>query len=217
MTGLSGIPNPSARLRLCLALVLTVSACASETVYVDLSYPPEKEMAYAELATSVNALDGPEECTLILEISDEREEKVQIGLLHLGIVGESYAPVLTEDNVPIWIRDAATHELELLGFSVLEDGAVDADHEAESLLIGISEVSTGCYATGCQATVVLTVRPDNPDIDPAFVESKGEESAHGFSAYVKLASRALQRALQESIRMLLKDFGYLERSEQACA
>ena len=88
-----------------LAAALTLSGCAFGTRYVDLSYPPEKQVEFATAATETRMPGGPYPGTVALAVWDKRAEQDRVGNIR-NTMGMDTASVLTDDNVSIWVHDA---------------------------------------------------------------------------------------------------------------
>ncbi len=93
--------------------MLALTACVTESLFVDLGYPPEKEQYYAGLDSTGNSAAGLRSRSLILVVIDEREEKDPIGVVNTGLVFESHSYAHTDDNIALWVYDSVVHELGL--------------------------------------------------------------------------------------------------------
>lgn len=189
--------------------MLALTACVTESLFVDLGYPPEKEQYYAGLDSTGISAAGLRSRSLILVVIDEREEKDPIGVVNTGLVFESHSYVHTDDNIALWVYDSVVHELGLFDYQVVDAHVAGGDEAVDQLRMIVTRVNSSCYFT-CEASVSLAASLITSDGEVVSAEVIGTEGKAGLPGrWESLMEEALRRALQESIRTTLLDFGFV--------
>ena len=185
-----------------------IAGCAFGTRYVELSYPPQKQVEMSSTATQPVA-SGPRTQHVILAVNDVRETTDRIGNVR-NTLGMDTASILTEDNIAVWVHDAIAFELDRLGYQLLDHRGALSSKSTDRLTANVQNVFCDIYAVydgevSLQATLERVGREPVTAEFPAKVSSglswAGSGSATGES---------LAQALQTSIRNLLRDFGFTD-------
>ncbi len=197
------------RMAMPVTAMLALTACVTESLFVDLGYPPEKEQDYAGLDSTGNSAAGLRSRSLILVVIDEREEKDPIGVVNTGLVFESHSYAHTDDNIALWVYDSVVHELGLFDYQVVDAHVAGGDEAVDQLRIAVTRVISNCFYI-CDASVSLATSLTTSNGEVVSAEVIGSEGKAGLSGrWESLMEEALRRALQESIRTTLLDFGFV--------
>ncbi len=189
-----------------VAMLLALTSCVTKGEFVQLSYSPEKEAEQEDDGRHDLGRQTQTACSLILSVADERADKGRIGRIAGGLVGESVTPIFTDSNVEAWVHDAIVLELQRLGVGVSEAADRRNDTAVGMLSVTISEVSTGCYAIICSASVHLstTLTSQGGDMQTSEQNGKGSKAGVGFS-YVPVIEEALRRSLRDAVNLTIDD------------
>jgi len=196
--------------------VTLMQACVVRPIYVDLSYPPKKPVPYSDIDTVTKPPPGPDNCSLIVSIHDERAAQASVGSFYDGLLGEFRAPVLTEDNIRVWVLDAVTYELENLGYVAHIDRYATNGTPAQALAMNISLLHTNCFAFLCNAKIRLSAELQARGASQK-TEVEGDVTGSIPSlTYARQSERAIGRALQEAIRSSLVQLGMVNAEQSMC-
>ena len=191
---------------LLILAVTQMAGCAFGTRYVDLSYPPQKQIAVSSPETRPT-ISGPRTQVVILVVNDTRETRDRIGNIR-NTYGMDTASILTESNVEVWVRDAIVVELDRLGYQVLDSLSATANASADRLTADVQKVNCDIYMI-YDGEVTLRATLERAGEEPAIAQypvkvSSGLSWAGSGSA----AGESLAQALQTAIREMLLDIGF---------
>lgn len=190
-----------------------LTGCATESLFVDLIYPPDSEVEIDVVEVADLERIEPRSRNVALDVQDQRENPQQLGLVNTGLIGEQYSYLLTDDNVLVWVHDAIAVELSTLGYNIIDAGSSEADLTSDTLSVNIISLESICYAY-CKADVILEATLGRKSQDLISAEFSGEASkAALFSRWPPMAAESLGRAMQSSIKQMLQEFGYVHPNE----
>jgi hypothetical protein len=182
----------------------SLGACAFGDRNVILDYPPQTENAsHALLQTSDKPVAAGNRQKLVISLfEDQREDKVAIGEVRNGL-GMKTASVITQSNVPAWIREATRHEFQTAGFDVFfgENSEVNAP-----VLDGqIITVYCGAFFTyEGEVSLGATLKHDGINLLENRYYGKGSVGTN-WGATSKGYGQSLARALQDALGSLVGD------------
>ena len=193
---------------LLILAVTQMAGCAFGTRYVDLSYPPQKQVAVSSTETPPT-FSGPRTQAVFLVVNDARETRDRIGNIR-NTYGMDTASILTENNVEVWVHDAIVVELDRLGYQVLDPLSGRADASADRLTADVQKVNCDVYMV-YDGEVTLRASLQRAGEEPAIAHypvkvSSGLSWAGSGSA----AGESLAQALQSAIREMLLDIGFTD-------
>ena len=190
-----------------------LTGCATESLFVDLIYPPDSEVEFDVVEVADLERIEPRSRNVALDVQDQRENPQQLGLVNTGIIGEQYSYLLTDDNVLVWVHNAIAVELSTLGYKIIDPGSSEADLTSDTLSVNVISLESICYGY-CKADVILEATLGRKSQDLISAEFSGEESkAASFSRWPPMAAESLGRAMQSSIKQMLQEFGYVHPNE----
>lgn len=198
--------NTARRVFFVAMILVATPSCVSQSVFLSLTYPPNKLLAYTGADTIDTTIADTSECELAVRVSDGRLEKTQIGTISDGLIGEAWTPVLTEDNVAVWVHDAILFELTALGFTAATSSAMHDAQKPAALSVEIKEIKSSCYAVSCSATLQLAATLVSPRGETVVTSQQGKEGASGFKiSYIPILEEALRRSLREAVQLTFHD------------
>ena len=203
--------RPSPLLLWCFLLPLT--GCTLGTRYVALSYPPpQKEEVAVNVAVNVPPnVASPRTAEVVLNVEDVREDNERIGVVRNGY-GIATTSILTEDNVVIWAHDAIRTELEALGYKVVNDleGTVDLD-AYDRLDAQLTKLYCDIFMFyDGEVTLRATLHPLQGESLSGEFPAK-VNSGLSWVASDKGTGQSLAQAMQESLRAMLAELGFVPR------
>ena len=185
-----------------------LAGCAFGTRYVELTYPPEKQVEINSPATEPIA-SGPRTHNVILAVNDARETRDRIGNIR-NTLGMDTASILTEGNIAVWVHDAIVFELNGLDYQVLDPHSASFNGSADRLTANVQKVFCDIYAV-YDGEVTLQATLERAGQEPVTAEYPAKVSS-GLS-WVGSASatgESLAQALQTAIRNMLRDVGFTD-------
>lgn len=197
--------KPTAALLLAIGIT-QIAGCAFGTRYVELSYPPAKQVEAGSSVAKVLA-PGTRTHDVILLVRDARERTDSIGNVRESL-GIKTASILTEDNVSTWVHDAVAVELGRLGYQAINHIAVSSDGAADHLTVNVRKIFCDIYAV-YDGEVILQVELQRFGEEPVTMDVPAKvTSGLSFAASGKATGESLAQALQTAIRTMLRDFGF---------
>ena len=196
-----------------LSILLTLgftqlAGCAYGTRYVELSYPPEKEVEMSWPSTQPVA-PGPRTRHIILAVNDARETSDRIGNVRDNF-GFDTASILTEDNIAVWVHDAITIELDRLGYQVLDQYGDSSNKPADRLTASVQKVYCDIYMV-YDGEVSLQATLERAGQEPVTAEYPAKVSSGlAWALSGRAIGESLAQALQTAIRNMLHDVGFTD-------
>ncbi len=185
-----------------------LAGCAFGTRYVDLSYPPQKQVEVSSPATQPVA-SGPRSHHVILAVTDARETSDRIGNVR-NTLGFDTASILTEDNIAVWVHDAIAFELDRLGYQVLDHHGASSNKSADRLTANVQKVYCDIYML-YDGEVSLQATLERAGQEPVTAEYPAKvTSGLAWALSGSATGESLAQALQTTIRNMLRDFGFTD-------
>ena len=190
-----------------VGFALQVAGCAFGTRFVELTYPPDKttnfsfdqQLHQASMRTR----------TIVLSVHDRREKIERIGNIRNGF-GQDTASIVTDGNVALWVHDAIAYELGSLGYEVIDAEDGPSDGSFDRLTTNVRKVYCDIYAVyDGEVTLEGSIRSADSEVQDGEFPVK-VKSGLSYAGTAKATGESLAQALQESIRNMLVEFGFLE-------
>ena len=183
-------------------LGLMLSGCAFGNREAVLDYPPPEPTGMVSSAQA--STDGAARGTIyLMDMEDLRPDKSVVGHVQNGF-GMKTADVIAKREVPEWVRDALTYELEAAGFTVAEGEAAPSD--ATTLSGDIIRVYCSAYFEfDGEVTLRIEASKEGETLFDQSFSGNGSAGTNfastgdGFSESLSLALRA---ALQQVVAQL---------------
>ena len=200
-------------MRTVLGVILTVgltqiAGCAFGSRYVELSYPPEKQVEMSVPETRP-AISGPRTHNVILAVNDVRETRDRIGNVRNGF-GMDTASILTEVNIEVWVYEAIGFELDRLGYQALDQRGAPSDASVDKLTADVQKVYCDIFAV-YDGEVTLQATLERSGEEPLLAEFPTKVSSGlSWAASGSATGESLAQALQTAIRSMLYDLGFTD-------
>jgi len=198
-------------MRTALGILLTIcmtqiAGCAFGTRYIELSYPPAKQVKWS-LPETQPAVPGPRTRNVLLAVNDDRETRDRIGAVSAGF-GMDTASVLTEVNIEVWVYDAIEFELNRLGFETFDQRSSPPNASADRLTADVQKVYCD-IRSWYHGEVTLQATLERADNEPSVTEYPTEvKSGLNWASSGRAAGESVTQALQTAIHSMLYDLGY---------
>jgi hypothetical protein len=184
-----------------IATAALLSGCAFGTRTAHLTYPPEESEHGAIPVAHAQEVQPDRERVVVLGVTDDRSEKSRIGNVR-NTFGMDTADVVTGDDVRGWVEAALKSELERAGYTVVQEGAPQAD-DAVSLQTSVVKVYCDVYMT-YDGEVYLSVNLHDRNRSPTSKLIEGEGSVGlNWAATAESYAESLALALQSAISKVL--------------
>ena len=196
-----------------LGIILTLgftqlAGCAYGTRYVELSYPPDKQVEISRPAAQ-SVASGPRTQHVILAVNDARETSDRIGNVRDNF-GFDTASILTEDNIAVWVHDAIAFELDRIGYQVSDHRGASSNGSADRLTANVQRVYCDIYMV-YDGEVTLQARLERGGQEPVTAEYPAKVSSGlAWALSGSATGESLAQALQTSIWNMLRDFGFTD-------
>jgi len=186
-------------------MIAVLTSCVTRSEYVNLTYPPIKQTEHRDKEPVDKALPPLRVGSLMINVADQRLNQARIGKINGGLSGAFKTPILTDDNVALWVHDAVVFELTAIGINTVIGG--ESSNGEESVLnVALVELVSGCYALGCSAVLHLTTKLISPDGESRETSQTGREGSTGFGfSFLPYVERALSRSLREAIQLTITE------------
>lgn len=181
-----------------LTAALLFTGCALTKDYIALNYTPQ---------SGVSQIDGAQNASVLVTVSDQRAVRDRVGSKKNGY-GMDMAEIISTNDVAKVLEGALQTELTARGFKLGAGGAQVAVELSKCL----NDFKTGWWSGTAVAELVMSANVKKRDGTIAYTrlvnvdgQNTGIQLASGDNAKI-----AIERALQNGVRVLMDDRQFIE-------
>ena len=188
------------------ALGIFATGCSNKTAYIDLSYPPLKQVT-ADQPASPSPMTVSHERPVVVTVTDLRGDRGRVGSWY----EDGGTSIVTGDNVEIWTFEALKYELNRLGYDAVQSFGVPVRADDSRLTVSVMRVyCVGVKQYASDVTLEASLSAAGGIAREGRFRPVPERMTTTFFTQLDWEEDTLAKAMQKSVRTMLADFGFVQ-------